>query len=153
MRTKNRWTMQLLIIASGFTCAGAFADNCSGYNSLVQMSSHTLDLGKGMTLTVFLATSTATSSDSSHNLETGECSGTALSTPDGKVSSVGYCARHDKDGDLVSYGWAHAAGAERGTWKTTGGTGKFAGKSDSGWFLDVVADGKLFVSQWGGNCQ
>jgi hypothetical protein len=137
-----------------FLCGTAVAaDNCTGYDILVTTNAETRDLGNGMTLTTFQAESALTSDDSIYNLATGQCSGTALATPDGKVRSSGHCARHDKDGHTQSIEWAQAPGAEKGMWKSTGGTGKFAGKTDSGWFQNVRSDGKIGISKWGGNCR
>ncbi len=130
------------------------ADNCTGYDNLFATYVETLDLGNGHTLTAFRQASMLTSDDSiMYHLATGECSGAALSTPDGKVRVSGYCARRDKDGDTQSIEFSQAAGADKGVWKSTGGTGKFAGKSASGWFQDVRTDGKMAISKWGGTCK
>jgi len=130
------------------------ADTCTGYDALVAISSETLDLGHGHTLTVARNESIVISDDSIFNLTTGECAGTLLATPDGKVRGSGHCARRDKDGDTYSTEWSHAPGAEKGMWKWTGGTGKFAGgKDNSGWFQTVRTDGKMSVVQWGGTCK
>ena len=94
-----------------------------------------------------------TSENSIYNLATGECSGAALTTPDGKTRATGYYARGDKDGDTASIEFAQAAGADKGTWRSTGGTGKFAGKTDSGWWQDVRSDGKMTITKWGGSCK
>jgi len=143
----------ILLLGATLDFNPAYADNCSGYDSFVQTTVHTADLGKGMTLTILEASSIVTSGDSKYNLVTGGCSGTVLSNPDGTVQSSGYCARRDKDGDLSSLEWMQAAGSDKGTWKATGGTGKFAGKGDTGWYQSVVSDGKIGVSKWGGNCR
>jgi hypothetical protein len=130
------------------------ADNCTGYDALVTISSETRDLGHGHTLTVFRNESILISDDSIYHLATGECAGTALATPDGKVRSSGHCARRDKDGDTQSVEWSQAPGAERGMWRATGGTGKFAGgKDSSGWYQQVRSDGKMVVTKWGGTCK
>jgi hypothetical protein len=129
------------------------ADNCSGFDVLVTTSADTRDLGNGMTLTIFKSESILISDDSIYHLATGECSGTALATPDGKVRSNGHCARRDKEGHLQSIEWLQAPGADKGTWKSTGGTGKYAGKPDSGWFQEVRTDGKMVVTKWGGTCK
>jgi len=92
------------------------------------------------------------SNDSMFNLVGGECAGTVLQTEDGKIQQVGYCSRHDKDGDTQSISFQQAPGADKGEWKTTGGTGKFAGKVNSGWFQPVLMDGKSSVVKWGGDC-
>jgi len=141
------------IVGTGLLlCGTAFADNCTGYDALVTTSAETRDLGNGMTLTTFQSESILITDNSIYNLVTGQCSGTALTTPDGKARSNGHCARHDKDGHTQSIEWSQGAGAEKGTWKSTGGTGKFAGKTDSGWFQNVRSDGKMAVTKWGGNC-
>ncbi len=130
------------------------ADNCTGYDSLVAIYAETLDLGEGHTLTAFRQASIITTDNAPiHHLTTGECSGAALTTPDGKVYVYGYCARKDKDGDTTSITFSQAPGAAKGTWKSVAGTGKFAGKKDSGWYQDVRTDGKMTVSQWGGTCK
>ena len=46
--------------------------------------------------------------------------------PDGKTQSMGHCARRDKDGDTQSISWQQEPGADKGVWKSTGGTGKYA---------------------------
>jgi hypothetical protein len=131
----------------------SLADNCTGYDALVTTSAETRDLGNGMKLTVFQAESMLFSEDSKYNLVSGQCVGTTLETPDGKARSSGHCARHDKDGDTASIEWSNAPGAEKGVWKSTGGTGKFSGVKDSGWSQAVRSDGKMFAVKWGGNCQ
>jgi hypothetical protein len=151
----TRFLKGLCVMGSTLLVSGLAqsADNCTGYDSLVAIYAETLDLGGGHTLTAFRQASIITSDSPRYNLTTGECSGAALSTPDGKVRVNGYCARRDKDGDTQSIEFSQAAGAEKGVWKSTGGTGKFAGKSDSGWFEDVRTDGKMSIAKWGGNCK
>lgn len=154
MRTTKLLQGTCLIGTSLFICGAALgADNCTGYDSAVGISVETLDLGNGHTLTAFRQASMLTSENSIYQLATGECSGAALSTPDGKVRVNGYCARRDKDGDTQSVEFSQAAGADKGTWKSTGGTGKFASKTDSGWFQDVRTDGKMTIAKWGGSCK
>jgi len=153
MRTAKVLHSGFIVGAGLFLCSAALADNCTGYDLQVTASVNTLDLGNGMTLTVFQSESIVMSGDSIYNLGTGQCSGTALSTPDGKVRSSGHCARRDKDNDLHSVEWSQAAGSDKGMWKTPGGTGKFAGKTDSGWWQNVRSDGKMAVIKWGGNCK
>ena len=154
MRTTKLLKGACALGASLLVCAPAVAaDNCTGYDVLFTMSEETLDLGGGHSLTVFRQKSVLVTENALYNLATGECSGTALATPDGKVRVIGYCARRDKDGDTHSIEFSQAAGAEKGAWKSTGGTGKLAGKNDSGWVQDVRTDGKMLVSKWGGNCR
>jgi hypothetical protein len=153
MRTRELLLSGMIVGGGLFLCCTAFADTCTGYDMLVTTSADTRDLGNGMTLTTFQSESILISEDSVYHLATGQCSGTALATPDGKVRSNGHCARHDKDGHTQSIEWSQAAGADKGMWKSTGGTGKYAGKTDSGWFQNVRSDGKMAVTKWGGNCK
>lgn len=132
----------------------ALADNCSGYDVLVNQSGETLDLGAGQTLFVGRNHSLNVDNDptAKANLTIGECNGTFLTTSDGKSRGTGYCLRKDKDGDTYSVEWAMAPGAEKGTWKINPGTGKFSKSSGTGWWQNAAASGKMFVTRWGGNC-
>lgn len=132
----------------------ARADNCSGYDVLVNQSGETLDVGGGQTLFVGRNHSVNVDNDANGkaNLTIGECNGTFLSSSDGKSRGAGYCLRKDQDGDTYSVEWAMAPGAEKGTWKINPGTGKFSKASGTGWWQNAVASGKVFVTRWGGNC-
>ena len=113
MRISKLLRNGVFIGTSLFLNSTAFADNCTGYDTLVTTNADTRDLGNGMTLTTFQAESIVITEDSIYNLATGQCSGTALATPDGKVRSNGHCARHDKDGHTQSIEWSQGPGAER----------------------------------------
>ncbi|MEX0959823.1 MAG: hypothetical protein WDZ63_11105 [Burkholderiales bacterium] len=153
MRIEKLMRNGVLVGAGLFVCSTVFADNCTGYDILVTTSAETRDLGNGMSLTTFQAESILIGDGSIYHLATGQCSGTALVTPDGKVQSNGHCARRDKDGHAQSIEWSQSPGAEKGMWKSTGGSGKYAGKTDSGWFQNVRTDGVMAVTKWGGNCR
>lgn len=127
------------------------ADNCSGHFNNVTHSLSTIEAGKDHVLTSFIFHS-ITNSENSLNNATGECSGYALTTPDGKTRLAGACARKTKDGGSFSDIWVKEPNAERGTWKMSGGTGALAGKTWSGWWQVVLEDGKLTLGKWGGNC-
>lgn len=129
------------------------ADNCTGYDILVTTYADARDLGGGMIQSTFSSESILISEDSIFHLSTGQCAGTTLTTPDGKFRMSGYCARRDKDGDTQSIDFSMAPGADKGVWNATGGTGKFAGKTNSGWFQNVRSDGKMAISRWGGTCR
>src|SRR5215831_17319763 len=105
--------------------SASWADNCTGYDALVTQSAETTDLGHGLKQTSFRSTAMLFSNDSMYNLVGGECAGTVLQTEDGKTQQMGYCSRHDKDGDTLSNSFRQAPGADKGEWKVTGGTGKF----------------------------
>lgn len=129
----------------------SFADNCNGNWSNVTVSAETLEVGKGHTVTYFVARGSTTSPNSLFN-GVGECGGYALATPDGKVRVGGICTRKMNDGASESDVFALEPGAERGTWKQVAGTGSLAGKSYSGWWQSVISDGKAEMGIWGGNC-
>jgi hypothetical protein len=76
-----------------------------------------------------------------------------VANPGRKTQPAGYCARHDEAGDTQSIAWSQAPGGDKGAWRSTGGTGKYAGKQASGWFKDVYADAKVVVTKWGGDCR
>ncbi len=152
MRTANLMRSSFIVASGLCLSGGALADNCTGYDTLVTTSAETRDLGNGTSLTTFQSETILITDYAIYNPLTGKCSGTALATPDGKVRSSGQCARRDKDGHTASIEWSQAPGAERGQWKSTGGTGKFAARTASGWFQNVRSDGKMAVSKWGGNC-
>jgi len=127
------------------------ADNCTGHVHNLTISSETVEVAKGHTLTTFVSHS-FTSSENSPNNAVGECGGYAITTPDGKTIVAGSCARKTKDGDSWSDEWRMEPGAQRGTWKQTGGTGVFAGKNWTGWWQPVLSEGKIYMGIWGGTC-
>jgi len=134
---------------------GASARECSGYNAHTLISYEATEVAKGHVLAVFRQHDILITDDPKdiYNMNMGECSGTMITTPDGKSGGLGHCARKDKDGDSASIEWAIAPGAEKGTWRSTGGTGKFADLKSQGWWTPVVSDGgKLGVNRWGGTC-
>ncbi len=128
------------------------ADSCTGIDTLVTDVNQTTDIGGGLKKIVWTAQSVVTSNNSVYKLVVGECSSVTLVTPDGKSQVSGYCVRHDKDGDTASISTTQAPGADKIQWKVTSGTGKYAGKQDSGWAQPMMADGKIVVIKWGGDC-
>ena len=130
----------------------ALADSCGGRWTSVTTWSDTLEVAKGHTVVFYAARSSSTSDNSPFNV-VGECGGYVLTMPDGKVKVSGICTRKGKDGDSESDEFSLEPGAERGTWRLASGTGRFAGKSYSGWWQGLVDDGKASTGLWGGNCQ
>lgn len=129
------------------------ADTCSGVDTLVTTASDMTDFGQGLKKMTWTAGSIVTSNDSNFNVLVGECSATTLTTPNGSQTQ-GFCARHDKDGDIESMSFSQAPEADKSEWKSIAGTGKYANKpSSSGWAQSVFTDGDIFVVKWGGNCQ
>jgi len=145
--------LQLALVATVGLVAysAAQADNCTGRANNVAISSETIEVAKGHTLT-FFSFYRITSSENSPNNATGKCGGYLMTTPDGKTRLVGSCARKTKDGDSWSDELLLEPGAQRGTWKLVGGTGVFAGMKASGWWQPLADDGKLSTATWGGNC-
>ena len=131
----------------------SWADTCTGYDVVTAAPSVTTDMGHGLKVTGLKSQSVLLSNDSIYNLVSGECAGAMLQTPDGKIQLEGYCVRHDKAGDIFSTAWSQAPSADKGEWKATGGTGKYAGRQDSGWWQVLHADAKVYVSKWGGDCR
>jgi hypothetical protein len=131
-------------------CGPALADNCSGHYSQVVTQAQSFDLGNGHKLDMFMTKTTADSTNSPFT-GTGQCTGYALTTADGKTRAAGICGRKNKDGSW-SDAWAIEPGADRGTWKLVDTSGAYAGKSASGWWQDVASEGGVTVGKWGGNC-
>jgi hypothetical protein len=146
--------LPLVLSVGPLFVSAAQAAECSGYDVLVNQVGETLDLGQGHTMTVVRNHSLIVSNDpaAKDHLAIGECSGTFVNLPNGTSRGSGQCLRRDKDGDTYSLEWAIAAGAEKGTFKTTGGTGKFAKIANSGWWQNAAGFGKVFATKWGGNC-
>jgi hypothetical protein len=148
-----------VIAGAGLFFSGlAVADNCTGYIISVISSSTTKDVGNGMTLTSLRLESVSISDNSIYHLTTGETSASILSTPDGKVRLSGYSVYSDKDGDTYAYEFSRAPTARdvfkvRGVFKVIGGTGKYAGNTDSGWYETARRDGNVIVSNWEGTCR
>ena len=154
MKTNTALYWMLGAVTCALSQPSVAAENCRGWDVLTTLSSETLDLGKDHTLTVVRQTSALTTENAPiYDQMTGECTGSILSMPGGAVRAVGYCLRHDKDGDTASIEWGVEPGATRGYWKSTAGTGKFAGKADSGWSELVRTDAKIEMVKWGGTCK
>jgi len=130
------------------------ADNCSGYYVNVGLSGESAEQAGGNSLAMFRAVSINITDDKNHplNMSVGDCVGTAL-TAGAKTDASGRCTRKDKEGDLYSYEWVIPAGADKGTWKFVGGTGKYASAKWSGWWQQTMAEGKAVGGIWGGNCR
>lgn len=141
-------------VGSFLPCVTFAADNCTGYDISATTMADTRDVGEGMTLTTFQQENVVMSVDTPNyqNL-TGQCAGTVLTMPDGRIFVTGHCVRRDKDGHTQAIEWGQAAGAEKGSWKELGGTGKFANAQGTGWFQEAHADGKSSVVKWGGTCK
>lgn len=137
------------------SATSAHAEMCSGYNINSSIAFDITELASGNTLSTLRVTSVHVSEDpSSHlHLAAGECSGSITTTVDGKMQGQGHCLRKDKDGDIYDEQWNLAPGAEKGTWKLVGGSGKYAALRGSGWWQITMSQGKTTAVRWVGNCR
>ena len=139
-------------------CTGpavGFAGKCAGTNVNTTLLWEPIEIAKGTTLTLWRATSVTVSDDptASYHLAAGECVGTFLATPDGKLSGSGSCARADKDGDVLNEEWIKPAATEfKGTWRNVGGTGKYASNAATAQWQGIMSQGKMGAVRWTGTC-
>ena len=134
----------------------SFAAKCSGTNINNLVSWEPSEISKGTTLAIMRITSVTVSDDPSaaYHLISGECIGQFLITPDGKTAASGSCARRDKDGDVLNEEWVATDGTgNKGTWKLSGGTGKFANAKGTAQWEFSPLQGKMGAVRWVGNCQ
>ena len=148
----SKWFVCVLLPAACIAGNPALADNCSGRGTTVILSSETLEVAKGHSVTFYASRSSVESENALYNL-VGECGGYALAMPDGKVKEAGVCARKGKEGDSWTVEYAKEPGAERGTWKMVDGTGAFLERKASGWWQYGINDGKTYLYTWGGTCE
>ena len=145
-----------LVAAWSAIPAVSFAGKCSGTNINNLVSWEPTEIAKGTTLAIMRITSVTVSDDPSaaYHLISGECIGQFLTTPDGKTTASGSCARRDKDGDVLNEEWVATDGAgNKGTWKLAGGTGKFANAKGTAQWEFSQLQGKMAAVRWVGNCQ
>jgi hypothetical protein len=155
--TASKKLVCFVTVAISCTASGAvFAAKCAGTNVNNLVSWDQTEIAKGTTLATMRITSVTVGDDSSapYHMVSGECIGTFLTTPDGKTQASGYCARKDKDGDVLNEEWVSTDGAgAKGTWKLAGGTGKFARAAGTAQWEFTQLQGKMAAVRWVGNCQ
>jgi len=147
---------RLFVLVISCAVSVAFAGKCAGTNINNVVSWDQTEIAKGTTLATLRITSVTVGDDSGapYHLVSGECIGTFLTTPDGKTQASGYCARRDKDGDVLNEEWVSTDGAgAKGTWKLAGGTGKFARAAGTAQWEFTPLQGKMAAVRWVGNCQ
>ena len=155
MRVKHT-AVWIAVAVSCAVPAAALAGKCAGTNVNNLVSWDQTEIAKGTTLATFRITSVTVSDDPSaaYHLVSGECIGSFLTTPDGKTQASGFCARRDKDGDVLNEEWVATDGAgNKGTWKLAGGTGKFARATGAAQWEFSQLQGKMASVRWVGNCQ
>ena len=156
MNTTKKFIWLGLLAALCAVPAVSFAGKCSGTNINNLVSWEPSEISKGTILAIMRATSVTVSDDPSaaYHLISGECIGQFVTTPDGKTAASGSCARRDKDGDVLNEEWVATDGAgNKGTWKLTGGTGKFANAKGTAQWEFSPLQGKMGAVRWVGNCQ
>jgi len=155
--TSSKKFFCLVTIAISFAGpAAALAGKCTGNNINNLVSWDQTEIGKGTTHATLRVTSVTVNDDptASSHLVSGECIGVCVMTPDGKTKCSGTCARADKDGDVLNEEWVSANDTgDKGMWKNTGGTGKFAKAANTGQWEVHKLQGKMTAVRWTGNCQ
>jgi hypothetical protein len=148
-------TFATLVFAATFACAGAsHAAKCAGTNINYDVHLEETEIGKGNKLITWRGVSVTVADDKSapYHLISGECVGSGLTGLDGKTRMVGWCARVDKDGDVLYEEWADAD-ANSGNLKNIGGTGKFAKTANTARYQFSQLNGKSSAVPWVGDCK
>jgi hypothetical protein len=128
----------------------AKSDQCGEYTS-VDIGEATVEMGKKTAFVHFRSSTQLNAAEGSkYNNLTGQCTGGALVFPDQTLEAQGLCAVQDVDGDVLTYTFTQARGQKEGRYARKGGTGKFAGSRETGWFRPVKLDGEITRGEWGG---
>jgi hypothetical protein len=154
VRLKPIW-LALLATCCALPAVGSAA-RCAGTNINNLVSWEPTEIAKGTTLVTMRITSVTVADDPAapYHQVSGECVGTFLTNPDGKSQANGFCARRDKDGDVLYEEWIATDGAgAKGTAKNVGGTGKFARAASTMQWEFTALQGKMGAVRWVGNCQ
>ena len=123
---------------------------CGDYTS-VDIGESTLDMGNKTTFMHFRSSTQMHAADGSkYNNLTGQCTGGALIYPDKTIEASGLCAVEDVNGDVLTHSFTQARGQMEGRYLRKGGTGKFTGSRESGWFRPIKLDGEITKGEWGG---
>ena len=151
---KTIWLVSLAALCA--VPAVSFAGKCAGTNINNLVSWESSEISKGTTLATLRITSVTVNDDRSapNHLASGECIGSLLTTPDGKTEGRFFCARKDKDGDVLNEEAVSGDGSgSKGTFKNVGGTGKFANATGTAQWEFSQLQGKMAAVRWVGNCQ
>src|SRR6185295_2957990 len=84
--------------------AVSFGGKCSGTNINNMVSWEPTEINKGTTLATLRITSVTVNDDRTapNHLVSGECIGSFITKPDGRTDGRVFCARKDKDGDVLN---------------------------------------------------
>ena len=143
----------LSVIASGFIffSSSVLAAKCDGNWSNIGDVGETVDLGGGVTFTVWRAAGTTSSANSPMNAA-GHCGGYIVTFPDG-TSKLSYaCARKDKDGGIHVDAGGMEPGDSRGTWLTLLGTGTLEKFKGSGTWAPTFTNENVTLGEFEGEC-
>ena len=155
MKTAARFFRTGLVAVLATAPAVCFAGKCSGTNINNMVSWEPTEINKGTTLATLRITSVTVNDDpgAPNHLVSGECIGSFIATPDGKTEGRVFCARKDKDGDVLNEEATTVGGTgSKGTWKNVGGTGKFANATGTAQWEVIPLQGKMAAVRWVGNC-
>lgn len=145
-----------LVFAACTLPAAVHAAPCGGTNINNGTSWNASDVVKGLGGVVhFKFTSVILSSDpgAPFHLASGECAGSALLGADGAITATsGYCARKDKDGDLIFEEWVRTAPG-KGSSKVSSGTGKYAKAKWSYEWQHRPLHAPTAAVTWSGDCR
>jgi hypothetical protein len=126
------------------------ADTCGEYTS-VDVDEKVIDMGKDTKFMAFRSSTQMNSSDGSkYNQLSGQCTGGAVIYADRTIEAEGLCAVTDIDGDTLTYVFTQGRLAKEGKFIRKGGTGKFIGSKETGWYHPVSLNGDLTTGNWGG---
>ncbi len=126
------------------------ADLCGQYSS-VDMAEKTVDISNGTQFLAFRSSTQMNSAEGSkYNQLSGQCSGGAVVYPDRSIEAEGMCVVTDVDGDVLTYTFTQGRLAKEGKFARKGGTGKFVGSKETGWYRPVSLNGDLTTGEWGG---
>jgi len=150
MKHFKLFTLMVGVMIAGSAAAKDGPDLCGQYTS-VDVDEKFIDMGNN---TRFMSFSSSTQMDaeegSKYNQLSGQCTGGAVIYADGTIDAEGLCAVSDVTGDVLTYTFTQARGAKDGKYQRKGGTGKFTGSKDSGWYRAVSLNGEITTGNWGG---
>lgn len=131
------------------------AEKCAGTNINNLVSWEPTEIEKGTKLSTLRITSVTVNDDpkAPNHLVSGECIGSFLIKPNGKTDVRVFCARKDKDGDVLNEeAWSADGDGSKGTWKNVGGTGKFKNATGTAQWEVIPLQGKMAAVRWIGDC-
>ena len=140
----------LSLLAAGTAAAKDPAERCGQYTS-VDVEEKTTDMGNNIVFMHFRSSTQMHAEEGSkYNELSGQCTGGAVIYADHSIEAEGLCAVSDVSGDVLTYVFSQTRGAKEGKYIRKGGTGKFTGSKDTGWYKPVSVNGDVTTGNWGG---